>query len=147
MPINKLTLKQKRFIKYYLESGNASQSALKAGYKNRQSAFMNMSNVVIKDTLYQYMERQGLTEKKLLEVLVRGLEAYKLNSKDKKSADHATRHKFLETALKLKELLRDKVEVSGEIKGGEKTIIILNGKHNAKSNSRESFFERIKNSA
>lgn len=42
-----LTPKQKAFADYYIELGNASQAALKAGYKYRQSGDDNMSNPVV----------------------------------------------------------------------------------------------------
>lgn len=121
----KLTLKQRKWIKYYLETGNATQAAMRAyNCKNEVSAasigYQNFNKLQILIPLRAIMEKKGLDLGSLLEVVVEGLKANKvlgyLNNKtngvDKVSdefvetPDHATRHKFLTTALELLKLLK-----------------------------------------
>lgn len=45
MQMDKLTERQKRFIDYYIETGNATESARKAGYKaNSEKAMQNIGS-------------------------------------------------------------------------------------------------------
>lgn len=41
----KLTPKQKKFCEYYIQSGNASEAARKAGYKEKTAPFMGSENL------------------------------------------------------------------------------------------------------
>lgn len=41
----KLTVKQKRFAEYYLETGNATQSAIKAGYSEKTARSIGQENL------------------------------------------------------------------------------------------------------
>ena len=50
----KLTIKQKKFADEYIISGNATQSALKAGYKNEVSGRENLQ----KPTVQSYIEER-----------------------------------------------------------------------------------------
>lgn len=43
--MNKLTERQKRFIDYYIETGNATQSALKAGYSKKTAKDIGCQNL------------------------------------------------------------------------------------------------------
>ena len=47
--MKKLTIKQQRFADEYIISGNASEAALKAGYKNEVSGRENLQKPTIKD--------------------------------------------------------------------------------------------------
>lgn len=143
-----LTVKQRKFIKYYLESGNVSQSALKAGYAFRQTGGDTLSKAVVQEAFEMLMEKQGITDEKLNQVLANGLEATKVigylhqyKKKGKKGKiekiqpdeiissefldvpDMPTRHKYMETAYKLKGRAKEKVEVTG--KDGEPLILEL----------------------
>lgn len=104
-----LTIKQRKFVRFYLQTGNASQSALKAGYKNRMSAFDTLTKPYVQSLMLQIMEQKGITDKKLANVLKEGLSAKRVvaiaDGDDEKRievADLSTRHKYLETALKIK---------------------------------------------
>lgn len=116
------TIRQKRFIKYYLETGNASQSALKAGYAVRESAFDVLSSPIIKKLWPALLDKHGISDNKLAKVLGEGLNASKtvISLGDEpeacKVADHPTRHKFLTTALELKEKIKHK---NGNGKNGD----------------------------
>ena len=41
----KLTLKQKKFCDYYMSSGNATESAVKAGYSKKTAKQIGMENL------------------------------------------------------------------------------------------------------
>ena len=63
---NKLTLKQKRFADEYIISGNATQSAIKAGYSEKTAnriATENLSKLVIKN--YIESKLKELEDKKI----------------------------------------------------------------------------------
>ncbi len=138
---SKLTLKQRKFLKYYLESGNITQSALKAGYALGQSGFENLQKPLIQFAYQKLLDKNGITDERLNKVLDEGLGSTKVigylhQYKKKKGGkiekvqpdevissefldvpDHPTRHKYLETGLKLKERLntKEKIEVTGEV--------------------------------
>ena len=101
----KLTLKQRKFLKYYFESGNASESALKAGYAHRQRGSELVSKSVIQGAYQELLDKQGITDNKLNQVLADGLGATKtekVGDKFIEVPDHAIKHRYLETGLKLK---------------------------------------------
>ena len=142
-----LTRKENKFVKLYMKSGNVSQSALKAGYAFRQSGGQNLSKLVIQHAIDKLAEEQGLTDIKLNSVLLEGLESTKVigylhnykKSKDGKIEkvqpdeiissefldvpDMPTRHRYLETALKIKGRSVEKVELTG--KDGESLVLEL----------------------
>jgi phage terminase small subunit len=58
----KLTLKQQRFIKEYVKSGNGTQSAIKAGYSKksaREIAKENMTKPLIKEVINKVMSNEA----------------------------------------------------------------------------------------
>ena len=124
----KLRLKQRKFIKYYFESGNASSAALKAGYKDRQRGWELVSKLVNLGLFQELLEQNGLTDKELIKVLLEGLKATKvigyLNQKTNGTQkvsdefveipDYHCRHKYLEAALKLKGRFLDKKDMKEE---------------------------------
>jgi len=125
----KLNIRQRRFIKFYLESGNASAAALMAGYKNRQRGGEIVSKLVNLGLFQELLEQHGLTDNVLVRVLQEGLQAtkvigylnQKINGTQKVSdefveiPDYHCRHKYLETALKLKNKFLDKKDTKEEI--------------------------------
>jgi len=123
-----LSIKQRRFVKCYLQSGNASAAALKAGYKNRQRGFELVSKLVNSGLFREFLEQNGLNDNELIKVLKEGLQATKvvgyLNNKTNGTQkvsdefveipDYNCRHRYLETALKLKHLFPEKEEYARE---------------------------------
>lgn len=62
----KLTPKQKKFCEYYIQSGNASEAARKAGYKEKNAPFMGAENLK-KPQIKAYIdERMGNQDKELV---------------------------------------------------------------------------------
>lgn len=76
MKEQKLTLKQQRFIKEYIKTGNGTQSAIKAGYSKhtaREIAKENITKPYIKEKIEKVMSQEaeeiGLNARKILSVL------------------------------------------------------------------------------
>lgn len=91
--------------------GNASQAMLKAGYSAALAS--NPQKLTRSETFQALMDKVGVTDDRLAEVLNDGLRASKtviIGSGEDAFADqvddHAVRHKFLETGLRLKGLGR-----------------------------------------
>jgi phage terminase small subunit len=110
---------QRRFIKYYIETGNATESAKRAGYSAKTAYSIGqrlLKDVEIKRKIEKTLEKHGLTDDVLAEELRKGV----LDSKETKFFTHqgevveteevipwAIRHKYLELAFKVKKHLRD----------------------------------------
>ena len=115
-PKQKLTVKQRRFIKRYIELGNGTKAAMEVyDTKDYQSAASIASENLkkLENPIRFLMEQKGIDMSKLLDVMNSGLEARRVISavstnKDASGAtsdfievpDHLTRHKYLETAGK-----------------------------------------------
>lgn len=122
-----LTFKQKAWLKYYFESGNATQAALKA-YETDDpgsASVIGTENLAkLRNPIKAYMENKGLSLGRLVEVLDDGLKANRVISAvntDKQASgassdfievpDHQTRHKYLETASKWLGVVEEKQDV------------------------------------
>lgn len=57
----KLTLKQKKFCDYYMSSGNATESAIKAGYSKKTAKQIGMENLT-KPYLQEYIKEHSEKE-------------------------------------------------------------------------------------
>ena len=116
----KLTLKQRKFIKYYLETGNQSEAARRAGYALAVSGRENMLKPTIKAAFMALLDKKGLTDEKIVDKLMELIEAKKpisvtYGDADEKTADvpdNQTQIKAVELLMKVKSLI-----------GGDKTII------------------------
>lgn len=53
----RLTEKQKRFADYYIETGNATEAAIKAGYSQRTARFIGAENLT-KPNIKSYVEQR-----------------------------------------------------------------------------------------
>lgn len=53
----KLTLKQKAFAEYYIETGNATESAIKAGYSKKTARVIGQENL-LKPALKSYIDEK-----------------------------------------------------------------------------------------
>ena len=115
--MKKRTLKQSKWLKLYLENGNATESAMQVyNCKDREVAATVGWENLRKLDFSDFLEEAGLTDKLLQEKLMEGLNANK-SFLEMEMSDMPTRHKYLETALKLKRKLKDKSDVNiGEAK-------------------------------
>lgn len=118
MPKTKgLTLKQRKWIEAYIETGNATEAALIAyDCKDREVAGSIGSENLQKLALEEVMEEAGLSDSHLLKKLYKGLEANKVISAnitygdaDEQTndfievPDHTNRRGYLDMAFKLKD--------------------------------------------
>jgi hypothetical protein len=108
------TEKQKKAIAILAENGgNVSKAMREAGYSPISAA--TPKKLTTSQAFQEFMIKSGITDEKLANVLKDGLEANKTIVMGKESSesfvdiqpDHPTRHKFLETALKIKGIGRD----------------------------------------
>jgi hypothetical protein len=121
-----MTLKQRKWMKEYIKSGNASDAAMKVyNCKNRESAAQIGWENLKKLDYTEFMEECGVTDRMLQDKLTEGLSATKVVSavitgKDADSRtndfidieDYPTRHKYMETALKLKQRLVERKDIT-----------------------------------
>ena len=123
----KLTKKQKAWLKFYIESGDATDAALRAyRCKNKQVA-SNMGSQLRKAlAVDELLEESGVTDIEITLKLKEGLKATKLTKTGAEMPDYDVRHKYMTTALQLKGKLNNKVELSGE-GGGPIKLNILAG--------------------
>lgn len=103
------TQKQAKALQNIVENGgNVSKAMIDAGYS--PATAKTPSKLTRSKSFLKVMEQAGITDEKLSEVIKEGLEANKVIVMGKDSGesfvditpDHPTRHKFLETALKVK---------------------------------------------
>lgn len=114
--MSKLTLKQSKWLKLYLDNGNATESAFQVyDCKNRDVARNIGSENLSKLSFSDFLEEAGVTDKLLQEKLMDGLNANK-SFMEMEMPDMPTRHKYLETALKLKRKLSDQNVTNNETK-------------------------------
>jgi hypothetical protein len=111
-----LTIKQRKWLKLYLETGNATQAAMQVyDCKDEHSASQIGYENLRKLDISELMEEMKLTNVALMNVGAEGLRATKqisgVGDANNKSVefvevpDYAVRHKYWETMLKLKNML------------------------------------------
>lgn len=127
MKKKKLTLKQRAWIRAYSTMGtdtfgNATQSAIKAYNLDPEKQYEAAANIGWENLrkldleITELMDEMGLTDTYLMNKLNEGLEAEKPYGKDGVlHSDNTARIKALELGLKLRNKLKDRVEVSGSI--------------------------------
>lgn len=120
----KMTMKQRKWLQTYIETGNATQAAKAAGYNAKsdhafwQIGYENLRKLEV--SVREIMDKKGITDARLMDDLDKGLNAertefakFKGQITDKENViDYQTRHKYIETVLKLKGLLRDTIDVT-----------------------------------
>ena len=102
----KVKLKERRFIKKYLECGNATEAYYKMYKVTRKSASTLGYELLKKLDFDLILEEAGITEEIVARKLQEGLYATRPYGKDANiHEDYATRHQYLTTILKLKRRL------------------------------------------
>lgn len=103
------TLRQKKALDRIVENGgNVSKAMRDAGYS--PATAKTPQKLTESKAFLEIMQEAGVTDEKLTQVIKEGLDATKpiVMGKDSNEAfvdvipDHPTRHKFLETSLKIK---------------------------------------------
>jgi len=107
MKSKKFTAKLKKMLVLISGGMSKNKAAIKAGYAQSASGFRAMTNA--KREIQDLMEGTGLTDFTLIKHLTDGLDATKLVGDRIKEVvpDWTNKHRYLETALKLKGHLRD----------------------------------------
>lgn len=106
----KLTFKQRKWLKVYLQTGSATDAAMQAyDCKSRETA-ANIGYENLRKLDYQeLLETAGVSDQTLIATLIDGLQSTKLATSfteaDQLIPDYQVRHKYLETGLKLKKRL------------------------------------------
>jgi len=127
--------RQKELLKYMSENVGISMSqAMKdLGYSE---SYSNSPDKVKKTKSWKKLMKKYLPDKKLVEVTSEGLEATmvktSLTEPDRVLPDYAVRHKYLETALKMKGKLIERKDLTS----GGKPIPLLDAVYNNSSNSQ-----------
>ncbi len=124
--VQNLTIKERKFIKAYIANGNITQAVIDAGYshKNRDVASTIGWRLLkkVRPHIAEVMEMRGIDDIRLSRVMDEGLKATKIemikdaggNQKFGVVTDHYVRHKYLETALKVKGgFAPEKKEITG----------------------------------
>ena len=116
----KLTIKQRKWMKYYIETGNSTLAAKKAGYAFGTSGPENLSKPIIRQAFMTLLDKKGLTDEKIVDKLIELIEAKKQISAnitygdaDGKTTDfievpdNQTQIKATELLLKVKSLINN----------------------------------------
>ena len=115
-----LTLKQRKWIKEYIKTGNATEAAMRVyDCKDRESASAIGTQNLGKLSFPELMEEMELTDITLMNVGAEGMtKANKIhgtNDNFVEIPDYATRHKYWETMLKLKRKLGVENQVNVQV--------------------------------
>ena len=116
---NKLTEKQKRFIDYYVETANATESAKRAGYssktaKNIGAENLTKLNYLIQERLQQLEDNRIASQEEVLQYLTKVMRG---EEKDQFGLDASLqdRTKCAELLGKRYGTFKEKVDVTGNI--------------------------------
>lgn len=115
-----LTLKQRRWIKEYIKTGNATEAAMRVyDCKDRESANALGNENLAKLSMPELMEDLGLTDVALMNIGAEGMtKANKIhgtNDNFVEIPDYGVRHKYWETMLKLKRRLGSKNQTNIQV--------------------------------
>lgn len=117
---DELTVREQRLVKGVVQGKSKRQAAIDAGYSPKSAnaiAHEALRKPTVQAAFQRALKKAGITEDKLAQVMREGLDAQKVISAVVVGADanektqdfidvpdHPTRHKFLETAIKVKGL-------------------------------------------
>ena len=133
-----MTKKQKALLQYMLdpEIKSTAEASRLAGYASPQSAYKSAQSSEFQDALQKFLsilEQKGVTDQKIAQTIADGLDAeeVKFFSKDgvvedeRVVTDHATRHKFVETVVKIRKLINTD---NTSLQDNRKLIIVMGDK-------------------
>jgi len=125
-PEDKLTIKQRKWLKLYIETGNATEAAMQAyDCKDRDSARALGSENLAKLNISELMENMGLTDVALINIGTEGMtKAVKQSMTGEVHPDYAVRHKYWDTMLKLKQKLVERKDITSNGEKLEQLVVI-----------------------
>ena len=111
----KLNARQKAFCEFYVASGNATESAIKAGYRE-QTARVTASKILTKANIQEYVKE--LQEKAKTSRIMTAIERREFLTKFIKNGNEkaADRLKALDILNKMDGEYMEKIQMTGEIK-------------------------------
>jgi DNA-binding CsgD family transcriptional regulator len=117
--VRSLTVRERILIRGLFGGLSNAEAMRQAGYSENTIKAHSKRTIVVNSrvqrAIQEILEEQGITDKKLAEVCVRGLDAKKVISATAKDFievdDYDAQHKFLITGLKLKGYLKEKVDL------------------------------------
>lgn len=106
------TIKEKKFLQEFIKTGNATEAAARVyDVINRDSAKSIGSENLTKLDITEIMEKKGLTDEKIVDTLLEGMEAENNLGKPEWTA----RLKATELSSKIKGHLKDKIDHGGKV--------------------------------
>lgn len=75
-----LTLKERKLLQAYIETGSKTEAARQAGYKNLNDAWVVLARPHVNFAFQRIMEEKGLSDGKLLDMVVDGCKATRVIS-------------------------------------------------------------------
>lgn len=120
---DKLTIKQRKWLKLYIKTGNATEAAFQVyDCKDKGSAANIGWENVRKLQMDELMEEMGLTDIALMNIGTEGMtKSVKQSMTGETFPDYAVRHKYWDTMLKLKQKLIERKDITS----GGKVIPLL----------------------
>lgn len=110
------TIKEKKFVKEYIKTGNATEAAARVyDVINRESAGAIGGENLRKLTIVEIMEQNGLTDEKITKTLNDGMDATEIDITGKEVPVWTARLKATELASKIKGHLKDKLDHGGKV--------------------------------
>ena len=105
-------MKEKKFVKEYLKTGNASEAVRRAGYNaTPQSVRVIGTENLAKLNIVGLMDKHGVTDELLVQSLKEGLQAWKrvgsFGEEEQLDPDFAVRHKWWNSAMQVKGHLKN----------------------------------------
>jgi len=124
-----LTIKQRKWIKEYIKTGNATEAAMKVyDCKDKGSAANIGWENVRKLDMTELMEEMGLTDIALMNIGTEGMtKAVRQSITGEVHPDYAVRHKYWDTMLKLKQKLVERKDITSDGERLEQLVIIKDG--------------------
>ncbi|MEK4425882.1 terminase small subunit [Solibacillus sp. FSL K6-1523] len=110
----KLTIKQQRFADYYIETGNATESAIRAGYSEKTARSIGQENLT-KPDIIKYIEKRNeeLDDARIADIKeVKQFWTVVLRDETLETKDRLKASEFI---AKTNGAFIDKVEHSGEV--------------------------------
>ena len=111
----KLNVRQKAFCEFYVASGNATESAIKAGYRE-QTARVTASKILTKANIQEYvkeLQEKAKTSRIMTAIERREFLTELIKNRNEKAAD---RLKALDILNKMDGEYMEKIQMTGEIK-------------------------------
>lgn len=133
----KPTLKQQKFVEGLVAGKSMRQAALDAGYSEsvadnaRTEILEHLGTQKLVKSLADVLEEKGIDNEFISDKLKEGMSAKRQSITGDWYDDYATRHKYLETAIKIKGELIEKTDITS----GGKPIPILGGLTNETKDS------------